>query len=111
MNKLILFALAAVAILGATSYLMMKKPALTAYPQEVIAAFNAYCSKYHKFSSGTDPDVIQYRLSVFYSNWKKIKHHSKHSTYTLRENELMDLTHEEFVKFYLGYRPDAEVTQ
>jgi len=76
MNKIIIFALAAAAILGATSYLMMKKPTLTAYPQEVVAAFNAYCSKYHKFSAGTDPDVIQYRLGVYYSNWKKIKYHS-----------------------------------
>jgi len=44
MNKIVLFALAAVAILGATSYLMMKKPTLTAYPQEVVTAFNNWCS-------------------------------------------------------------------
>jgi len=39
MNNLILIALAAVAIFGATSYLMMHKPTLTAFPEEVVKGF------------------------------------------------------------------------
>jgi len=93
MNKLILIALAAVAILGATSYLMMRKPALTAFPDEVVREFKAWCSKYHKFQSATDPDQVVYRLNVFYQNYEKIQKHPKYSTYTLGQNQMMDLTH------------------
>jgi len=109
MNKLILIALAAVAILGATSYLMMRKPSLTAYPEEVVKEFKAWCAKYHKFQSATDPDVVVYRLGVFYNNFNTIKHHSKSSTYTLGQNQMMDLTHDEFKQYYLGFKPNHRV--
>jgi len=111
MNKIILIALAAVAILGATSYLMMRKPSLTAYPDEVVKEFKAWCSKFHKFQSATDPDEVVYRLGVFYKNYLTIQHHPKTSTYTLGQNGLMDLTHEEFRKYYLGFKPNHTVQQ
>jgi len=101
--------LAAVAILGATSYLLMRKPALTAYPEEVVKEFKSWCTKYHKFQSATDPDQVVYRLGVFYKNYETIKHHSKTSTYTLGQNSMMDLTHDEFRKYYLGFKPNHMV--
>ena len=108
MNKLVILALAAVALIGMTSFLMMHKTAgLTAYPDEVVKAFKAYCSKFHKYQAGTDPDQVVYRLGVYYSNLKKIQAHNAKPgvTYTMGENQFMDLTHSEFVKFYLGLKP------
>jgi len=111
MNKLIILAVAAVALVGLTSFLMMHKASgLTAYPEEVVKAFKAYCTKFHKYQAGTDPDQVVYRLGVYYSNLKKIEaHNAKHGeTYTMGENQFMDLTHAEFVKFYLGLKTEKK---
>ena len=109
MNKLIILALAAVAIIGATSYLMMSKPSLTAYPDEVVKSFKNFCAKYHKYAAGTDPDVVVYRLGVYYSNFKAIQdHNAKPHTFTMAENKFMDLTTSEFKKYYLGLKKTAQ---
>jgi C1A family cysteine protease len=89
---------------------MMRKPAsLTAYPEEVVKSFKSWCKSYHKFQSATDPDEVVYRLGVFYQNYKKIQRHPKTSSYTLGQNQMMDLTHEEFKKFYLGFKPNHKL--
>jgi len=78
---------------------------LSAYPQDVISSFKNFCAKYHKYSAGTDPDVVAYRLGVYYSNYKTIStHNAKGKSYTMGENQFMDLTHEEFKKHYLGLK-------
>jgi len=100
-----MLAIVAAVLIGATTMLMMKKPTLSAYPQEVIASFKEFCAKYHKYSAGSDPDVVAFRLGVYYSNYKKISdHNSLGKPYTMGENQFMDLTHEEFKKHYLGLK-------
>jgi len=37
--------------------------------------------------AGSDPDIVAYRLGVYYSNWMKImNHNNKASSYTMGEN-------------------------
>jgi len=53
--------------------------------------------------AGSDADEVAYRLGVYYANWQKISEHNiKPSTYSMGENQFMDLTTEEFKKIYLG---------
>merc|ERR1711915_182138 len=54
------------------------------------------------------------RKSVFVSNYKLIqKHNAEHAlglhTYTLGVNQFADLTNEEFVKTYNGFRPEQQL--
>jgi C1A family cysteine protease len=110
MNKFLIIALAATVLIGATTFLMMNQPKnidTSSYPAEVIESFKAWSTKFGRKYS--EPDFAAYRLGVFYQNYQTIANHPATATYTLGQNQFMDLTNEEFKATYLGLMPKKSV--
>jgi C1A family cysteine protease len=102
MNKQLLIILAAVALFGTAIFLFVSRH--HKHSDEVLKKFNDFKWKYNKkYDSKTE----SYRLKVFAENLKKIQHHHG-KTYTLGENQFMDLTAKEFKEIYLGLLPKKD---
>ncbi len=108
---MLLLTLIGAAVIGTFVYTttMYNTPKITGYPEEVITAYQNWYVKFNKKES--DPDIAAYRLSVFYTNYMTIKNHPKTETYTLGENQFMDITNDEFKKTYLGLLPKKEMSE
>jgi C1A family cysteine protease len=104
MNKILLIALGVIALLGTAMFLFHHKKT-PKVDDDAAEKFQAWKHKYGK--KYADPDFEAYRLKVYTANLNKIENHT--GTYTVAENQFMDLTKEEFKATYLGLMPKKTV--
>lgn len=75
-----------------------------ATPKEVIAAFKEWSKTHNK--EYTTPGEFVYRLAVFYKNYLEVRdHNNKNALWEAGFNQFSDLTLEEVIAKYTGYRP------
>jgi len=87
------------------------KESATAVPTPVYDSWQHWKMRNGK-SYGTDSEE-QYRLSVFYANYKLVAEHQNDTsaTYTIGLNKFADLTQKEFAATYLGMKKSQRTTK
>lgn len=80
----------------------------TQTPVEVVNAFQKWSVEHGKQYS--TPTEFAYRLSVFYKSYVEVQTHNAKNgvTYTRGLNKFSDLTSEEFLSKYTGYKPSTK---
>jgi C1A family cysteine protease len=106
MNKLVILALAALAISTSAFYNFnnRKTTVKSDVPAAILSAFNLWKNTHSKAYNTVEENL--YRLKVFYQNFLSLKTHQE-TSYSVGLNRFADLTSEEFVIKYTGYRYEA----
>jgi len=80
-----------------------------AIPAHIVAKFNQFKLNFNKRYESLDVEAV--KLSIYFANHLFIEtSNSVETEYTLGENIFMDLTNEEFVASYKGYKSDHSNT-
>jgi len=106
-----IFIIAAIALFASAAYLMVDSSSSSlsqsSADQDFISEWNSFKTTYGKEYKSFDIEV--YRLNIFKENLMKVRNH-KDTSYTVGINEFSDLTSDEFVSMYLGYRSSKNRT-
>jgi len=100
MQKILILLGAAALIFGAATFMANQQtPALR--QSSIMSRWADFKRKYNRNFNSVDEE--SHRLSIFISNLKYIESENKKGySYTLGENQFLDITKEEFKKIYLG---------
>ena len=101
-TSIVLIAASAAVVLALAGVYAFKQNSST-IPAPVVESFATWRMTYGK--SYGNPSELQYRTKVFYTNYQKVAEIKKSGvSYSVALNQFADMTEEEFVAKYTGYR-------